>query len=46
MPQEILNKRLNHYWGRHIELVPPLNVPGSVGLGKTDLEGVGGDRER
>lgn len=45
MPPEILNKRLNHYCGRQSELVPPLSVPGTVGLGKTYLEG-GEDRER
>lgn len=33
MPQEILNKRLNHYWGRLSEPVPPLSLPRTVGLG-------------
>lgn len=43
MPQEILNKRLNHYWGMLSEPVPPLSLPRTVGLG---MASPGGGEER
>lgn len=44
MPQEILNKRLNHYWGRCSEPVPPLSLPCAAGLGEAYLGGKMGNQ--